>query len=60
MDCGREWRVSSYSGANNNCVEVALDRTAVGIRDTKDLTAGYLAIEPAAWTAFLAAVSGRK
>lgn len=60
MDCGREWRVSSYSGANNNCVEVALDPTVVGVRDTKDRAAGYLDLEPAVWAAFLATVGHSK
>jgi len=47
------WRKSSWSsGAANNCVEVALGE-AVGIRDSKDRTAGQLTVAPSAFAAFL-------
>ncbi|MYZ39366.1 DUF397 domain-containing protein [Streptomyces sp. MnatMP-M17] len=48
------YRTSSYSGQNNNCVEVAL--TADGgraVRDTKDRTRPSLHFGPAAWRMFL-------
>jgi hypothetical protein len=51
------WRTSTYSGDNDNCVEVA-DNTPriVHIRDTKDHAQGELTVAPAAWAAFTAFV----
>lgn len=50
-----QWRKSSRSsGGSNNCVEVASGSAAVGVRDTKDRAAGYLAVSTHSWTAFLA------
>lgn len=49
------WRASTYSGGNNECVEVAtnLPRT-VPVRDTKQAGAGpVLRFPHAAWGAFL-------
>ena len=48
----KNWRISSYSGSNSQCVEVALGAT-VGVRDTKARADGQLAVPPAAWTALL-------
>ncbi|MEV8610126.1 DUF397 domain-containing protein [Amycolatopsis sp. NPDC051373] len=49
-----EWRKSSYSGANNNCVEVAVGAAVVGVRDTKDRVSGHVAVGRDSWSAFLA------
>ncbi|WP_326569605.1 DUF397 domain-containing protein [Amycolatopsis rhabdoformis] len=53
-----EWRKSSYSGANNNCVEAAVTAAGAGIRDTKDRAAGHLTATRDGWSAFLAEVGG--
>ncbi|MFC5058886.1 DUF397 domain-containing protein [Saccharothrix xinjiangensis] len=54
-----QWRKSSYSGGENtNCVEVAFEPVAVGVRDSK-YTAPQLAFSPAAWRAFLQAAPTR-
>ena len=47
-----EWRKSSYSGGQSDCVEVRLDRS-VGIRDTKAREHGHLTVSRAAWAAAL-------
>lgn len=51
------WRKSSYSGssANTSCVEVGATpaKDAVGIRDTKNRTAGHLEVSRTAWTIFV-------
>ncbi|WP_109527292.1 MULTISPECIES: DUF397 domain-containing protein [Nocardia] len=51
------WFKSSYSGGNNECVEVAhLDGDHVGIRDSKNPDAGSLVFTPGEWAAFTAGV----
>ncbi|TCP43408.1 uncharacterized protein DUF397 [Tamaricihabitans halophyticus] len=50
------WRKSSRSGSGGNCVEIAIAPAHVGIRDTKNRTAGHLAVDRAAFAAFLSAV----
>ncbi len=51
------WRTSSYSGANNNCVEVARNLSdVVAVRDSKDPDAGHLVVSRARWAAFTARV----
>lgn len=61
MDLSRaEWRTSSYSGSNGNCVEVAADsRARVLVRDTKDREGPMLAFPPGAWRRFAAQVKVR-
>lgn len=53
------WRKSSYSGGANNddCVEVAFTSATIATRDSKAPAAGALEVPPAAWSAFLAAVT---
>jgi hypothetical protein len=51
-----DWRRSTYSGSNGNCVEVGADGLAVLVRDTKDLEAGTLAFTGNAWASFTASL----
>lgn len=46
------WRTSSYSNIGGNCVEVAADGSAVGVRDTRDRAGVTLAFSPQAWRLF--------
>ncbi|MFE6710272.1 DUF397 domain-containing protein [Streptomyces sp. NPDC057695] len=49
------WHKSTYSGDNDNCIEVADNAPSViRVRDTKDHAKGELTATPAAWTAFTA------
>ncbi|WP_107661201.1 DUF397 domain-containing protein [Nocardia suismassiliense] len=50
-----DWRTSSKSNGQGNCVEVGfLDNGNVVVRDTKDLGIGpTLTFTPAEWDAFL-------
>ncbi|PKW14286.1 DUF397 domain-containing protein [Saccharopolyspora spinosa] len=47
------WRVSSRSGGQGQCVEVALTSNVVGVRDTKNRNGGTLAVAPEIWTGFV-------
>lgn len=35
MNTKKTWRRSTYSGAGNNCVELAVGRSATVVRDSK-------------------------
>jgi Domain of unknown function (DUF397) len=48
----RAWRISSYSGGQGNCVEVADHGNRVLVRDTKGRTGPVLRFSPAAWRRF--------
>ncbi|MGH3328452.1 MAG: DUF397 domain-containing protein [Streptomycetales bacterium] len=50
------WRKSSYSGSDNNCVEVApLAGGRWAVRDSKDRRGPALVCTPAGWRAFVGA-----
>ncbi len=51
-----QWRRSSYSGTNGNCVEAAAAHAAVGVRDSKDPEGPRLVFSTSAWRAFAAAL----
>jgi hypothetical protein len=51
------WRKSSYSsGAQSQCVEVAVSHGATRVRDTTDREGQMLAVGASAWMRFLATV----
>ncbi|WP_017973436.1 DUF397 domain-containing protein [Actinopolyspora halophila] len=53
-----EWCVSSYSGNNGACVEVAALPGAVAARDSKDRRGPVLAFDHQQWRAFLRSLRG--
>ena len=56
-DQPRQWRKSSYTGGQGNCVEVAWDGDGdggVAVRDSKDPGGPVLSFPRAQWQAFLA------
>jgi hypothetical protein len=54
------WRKSSYSGGDNNCVEVGMSNTGIAVRDSKNPDRDVLAVGAGAWQAFMGSLcSGR-
>ncbi len=47
------WQKSTYSEEGSACVEIATTRTAVHIRDSKNLSGPHLTLRPTAWADFL-------
>jgi hypothetical protein len=50
-----KWQVSSWSGGTN-CVEVASNKVAIHVRDTKNRNQGILSFPATAWEDFIRAV----
>ena len=51
---GGNWRKSSFSASNGDCVEVAiLAGGQVGVRDSKAIAGPHLRYSSHAWTAFV-------
>jgi hypothetical protein len=53
------WRTSSYSGANNNCVQIGATpppTILTLVRDSKNPSGGVLAFESEVWQTFLHAL----
>jgi Domain of unknown function (DUF397) len=46
------WRKSSYSFANHNCVEVGTGLAMVAVRDTMDPDGPVIGVSPRAWIEF--------
>lgn len=56
-----EWKTSSRSGGNGNCVEAALNLPeVVAVRDTKNRDGAVLAFSRAEWLAFIAGIKGNE
>ena len=47
------WRKSSYSGTESDCVEVAFNAEHAAIRDSKDPSGGTLVLAPASFAALV-------
>ncbi|SDM17598.1 DUF397 domain-containing protein [Allokutzneria albata] len=49
----RTWRKSSYTGNDNNCVELSLTEFETAIRDSKQPNGPVLTFTPLAFTRFI-------
>ncbi|MFG2584923.1 DUF397 domain-containing protein [Streptomyces malaysiensis] len=59
IEVAYDWHKSSYSDSGGGqCIEVATTPTTVHIRDSKNPEGPNLRISAAAWTGFLAVVTG--
>ena len=48
-----DFRKSSFSPDAGSCVEVAMRDGVIGVRDSKDRSAGVLVFSPREWRAFV-------
>lgn len=48
-----DWRTSSRTQGQGQCVEVGFGIDRVGVRDTKNRTAGYFTVTSERWRAFV-------
>lgn len=55
LEGARFWK-SSFSGANNECIEVAHIRTWASVRDSKHIPAGHVTMPTRVFTKFVNAV----
>ncbi|HEX9538184.1 MAG TPA: DUF397 domain-containing protein [Streptosporangiaceae bacterium] len=55
-----DWRKSSYSGGQGNCVEVAPLRDGVVVRDSKNPSGSVLRFSADAWQAFVSNIKADK
>ena len=46
------WRKSTYSRSNGNCIEVGTGQALVAVRDSTDPSGPVIDVSPRAWTAF--------
>ncbi|MEU0058906.1 DUF397 domain-containing protein [Streptomyces sp. NPDC006334] len=55
------WFKSSYSGSQgDDCVEVAVTRQAVCVRDSKDVTRPHFAVGRESWARFVGTVDSAR
>ena len=53
---GAQWRTSSYSGSNGNCVQVAVAIPVIAVRDSTDPDGPALGFTPGQWMTFTGTV----
>jgi hypothetical protein len=51
-NAGTWWRKSSYSGGDNNCVEVGMTSAGIAVRDSKNPHGDALSFGAGAWRVF--------
>jgi len=54
---GAQWRKSTRSAGNGNCVEVADTGDQIAVRDSKNLDVTPLVFSREAWVSFISGVS---
>jgi hypothetical protein len=56
MESITNWRTSTRSSHDGNCVEVGLGGGRIAVRDSKNRAAGYFSVDPEQWCAFVTGV----
>ncbi|MFI1338241.1 DUF397 domain-containing protein [Streptomyces sp. NPDC020845] len=54
---GAHWRKSTYSGGNDDCVELAITQGHIGVRDSKRPDLTYASFTAPAWREFVSAIA---
>jgi hypothetical protein len=54
---GVSWRKSSYSGGDNNCVEVGVTGESIAVRDTKNRQASAVRFRASQWQSFTESIN---
>ncbi|MFD8869655.1 DUF397 domain-containing protein [Streptomyces sp. NPDC059590] len=53
----RQWLRSSYSGGNDNCIEISTVQGRITLRDSKRPDLSHTSFSAAAWRAFVSAAA---
>ncbi|WP_078610415.1 MULTISPECIES: DUF397 domain-containing protein [Streptomyces] len=54
---GDHWRKSSYSGGNDDCVELAITQGHIAVRDSKRPDLPYASFTAPAWHEFISVIA---
>jgi hypothetical protein len=57
---GTWWRKSSYSGGDNNCVEVGTTGAGIAVRDSKNPDSDALAFGADTWQTFTVSLCSKR
>lgn len=56
MESSTQWRTSTRTQGQGQCVEVGFGAGRIAVRDTKDRTAGYFTVTTTRWQRFVSGV----
>ncbi len=56
MECITDWRTSTRTQGQGQCVEVGFSPDRIAVRDTKNRAGGHLSVTAARWQSFVSGV----